>query len=495
MFRIGIGGFTHETHTFCPAPTDVNDFEEQKGVRSGKGLIDYYRGTVSYIGGYIEVLEKAGVEIVPTSDARAGVNNYVTKKAFDKYSFAIVDGLKAAGKLDGVLLALHGAMVSEEFPKAEAEIVRRVRAAVGGIPVFVTMDFHANEDHELTDVADAVFVCKKYPHTDTRRTGIDAAKCLLMTLKGEFVPTTAIAKPGILSPSVFQWTDAHPMRLFGELATAWEKKEKDVYYVSVAGGFGYADTPDAGASVIVVTNNNKALAEKVAREISALMWEFREDLCSKPILKTKDAVAKAVDLAAKGIRPVVLGDGSDRTGDNTLVLRELIDRGARNFGHSVVADPDAVKAIEKAGLGATVTVMAGGWAPASGEPIKLAGKVVFLGNGDYTRTGPKDTGTRAVCGQTAVLDIGNGNYVILTTLNHQCQDDAGFRAYGIDFDKLDIIVVKSRIHFRAYFEKVAGAIVEVDAPGLGPADLTVFDYKHVPKDLYPVGKNWFLEKD
>jgi len=84
VFRIGIGGFTHETHTFCPAPTDVSDFEEQKGVRSGKGLLDYYRGTVSCTGGYIEVLEKAGAKIVPTCDARAGVNNYVTKKAFDK---------------------------------------------------------------------------------------------------------------------------------------------------------------------------------------------------------------------------------------------------------------------------------------------------------------------------------------------------------------------------------------------------------------------------
>ncbi|MDP2856903.1 MAG: MlrC C-terminal domain-containing protein, partial [Bacillota bacterium] len=202
----------------------------------------------------------------------------------------------------------------------------------------------------------------------------------------------------------------------------------------------------------------------------------------------------AMGLVARGIRPVVLGDRSDRTGDNTLVLRELIDRGAKNIGHSVVADPEAVKEIEKAGLGSTVTVTAGGWAPASGEPLKLTGKVVFLGNGDYTRTGPKDTGTRAVCGQTAVLDAGNGNYVILTALNHQCQDDAGFRSYGIDFDKLDIIVVKSRVHFRAYFEQVAGAIIEVDAPGLGPADLTVFDYMSVPGDLYPVGKNWFKER-
>jgi microcystin degradation protein MlrC len=230
VYRIGIGGFVHETHTFCPAPTDIPDFEGQKGVRAGQEIIDYYRGTTSYIGGYLEILKDYDVEIIPTSDARAGVNNYVTKAAFDKYANAIAHGLGAAGKLDAVLLALHGAMVSEEFPKAEAEIVRRVRKAVGDIPVFVTLDLHANEDHELTDVADAVFVCKKYPHTDTRECGRAAAKCLMLTLQGKFNPTMAIARPGILSPSVFQWTGAYPMKMFREIGDGWEKKEKDVYY-------------------------------------------------------------------------------------------------------------------------------------------------------------------------------------------------------------------------------------------------------------------------
>ncbi|MDP2858636.1 MAG: M81 family metallopeptidase, partial [Bacillota bacterium] len=168
MYRIGVGGFIHETHTFCPAPTDVKDFEDQKGVHSGQDLIDYFTGTNDYYAGYFDVLGSYGAEVIPTSHAYAGVNNYVTKAAFDKYTSAIVDGLKAAGKLDGALLALHGAMVSEEHVKAEAEIVRRVRKAMGDIPIFVTLDFHANEDHELTDVADAVFIQKKYPHTDMR---------------------------------------------------------------------------------------------------------------------------------------------------------------------------------------------------------------------------------------------------------------------------------------------------------------------------------------
>ncbi len=490
MYRIGIGGFSHETHTFCPSPTDIRDFEEQKGVQIGDEILNVYRNTESFIAGYLKVLEQHDVEIVPTLYAHAGVKNYVTKAAFDKYSNKIAEMLCDAGRLDAVLLALHGAMVSEQFPKAEAEIVRRVRDAVGDVPIFVTLDLHANEDHEITDVADACFVLKEYPHTDKVATGSKAAECLLKTLSGEFRPAMALAKPGILSPSVFQATADHPMKLFRAHADAWEAKEQDVYHVGIAAGFGYADVADAGASVIVVTNDDKALAEEVARNISALMWEFRDDLTSRPIMKPKEAVARAIQLVRKGIRPVLLGDGADRTGDNTLLLRELLAQAAKNFGHSVVCDPEAVRKCESAGLGNSISVTCGGWAPMSGEPIELTGKIVYLGSGDYVRTGPKDTGTTAVCGPTAVLDIRDGNYVILTTLNHQCQDEAGFVSYGIDFDKLDIIVVKSRVHFKAYYEKVAGEIIDVDAPGLGPADLRAFTYKHVPKDIYPVGANW-----
>lgn len=490
MFRIGIGGFSHETHTFLEKRTTEEDFYKRK-VLFGEEVIEGNRGVRNYIQGFIEILDGAGAEMVGTVAASAGVHGHVTTGAFERFTDDMVQGFKEAGELDGVLLALHGAMAAEHHLRAEAEVVRRVRAAVGDIPLMVTLDLHANEDHQLTDVADAVFVCKEYPHTDTRETGMAAARCMLATLKGEFTPAMAISKPGIISPSVFQWTGASPMKDFRIRADEWEDREPSIDYISIAAGFGYADVPDVGASVIVVTDGDRALAETAARDISMYMWERREELARKPIAGPEEAVEKAMKLAAGGISPVVLADGSDRTGDSTHVLQELLLQDAESFALSSMHDPEAVRACLKAGLDAEVTLTVGGWGQASGDPVEISGRVDFVDDDmTYILTGPMGTGGDVPCGPSAVVNMGRDRYVVLTSINHQVRDAEGFRAFGLDPASLGILVVRSRVHFRAYYDDAAGSIIEVDAPGMGPADLGVLDFYHIPADTYPVGRNW-----
>ncbi len=490
MVRVAIGGFIHETHTFLEKLTGVEDFEN-RGVHWGEEAIEANREVHGYIGGFVRVLEAAGVDMVGTVAAAAGVHGYVTDEAFELYTGALVEGVRDAMPLDGVLLSLHGAMAAASYPKAEAEVVRRIRAVVGDdVPIMVTLDLHANEDEELTDAADAVFICKEYPHTDTPETGAAAAHCLLETLAGRFEPEMAIQKPGIISPSIFQWTGAPPMSDFRARAREWEEKYPEIYYISIAPGFGYADVPDVGATVVVVTDGNKARAEEVARDLSAYMWERREELARKPIRKTEEAAERALELVAEGKTPVVLADGADRTGDNTKLLAELLRRGAKNVALSSMHDPAAARDCIDAGAGARVRVRCGGWGQASGEPLELEGTVSFAGDGEYVLTGPMGTGGTVRCGPSATLDIGDGNRVVLTSLNHQVRDAEGFAAFGVDPMEMDILIVRSRIHFRAYYEDVAGAIVEVDAPGMGPADLGVLTYHNVPADIYPIGRHW-----
>jgi len=151
--------------------------------------------------------------------------------------------------------------------KPEAEIVRRVREVVGDIPVFVTLDLHANEDHELSDIADAVFIVKRYPHYDAYLQGQRAARILIRTIKGSYKPTMATQKPGVITPSVFQGTGVSPAMEIMERARRWENRETDVF-VSVAFGFAYADVPDVGATVMVVTNDDLQLSERIAKDMS-----------------------------------------------------------------------------------------------------------------------------------------------------------------------------------------------------------------------------------
>lgn len=496
--KIAVASFSHETCTFCPKQTTVEDFEKG-GVLYGDDVIEDARGIPSYINGFIKVAEKEDVELVGIlSAARSwggSSGSWLTKECFDKYSNGIADGLRKAGKLDGVLLALHGAMAAEGYLKPEAEIVRRARRTVGDVPIMVTLDLHANEDNELTEAADAVFVLKTYPHLDSEEIGATAARCMVKTVRGEFRPMMAIKKPGIITPSVFQGTSFDPVRQIYERAGQWEKREADAYCVSVAMGFAYADVPDVGASVIAVTDDNRELAEQIVQDIADFMWKIREPLANRKVPKVKEGVATALRSVKGGTRPVIIADHSDRTGDSTHILNELLAQSAKNFVVATIADPEAVKQIQqRSGLGKTVTVKVGGYASElSGKPAELAGEVEFLGDGSYVLTGPMSKGRRTSPGHVAVLGIGNNNHIVITSVLHQVLDDAIFGAYGIDFEALDIIVLKSRVHFRAFYEGVADRIVEVDAPGLGPADLTQLTYNNLPEDIYPIGKKWLQD--
>ena len=494
--RIAVASFSHETCTFCPKPTTIEDYEAG-GVKYGADVIESSRGIPSYINGFIRTAEAHKkvelVGILAASRSRGGSSgSWLTKECFDKYSLGIAEGLKEAGELDGVLLALHGAMAVTGYLKPEAEVVRRVREAVGDVPIMVTLDLHANEDHELTDAADGVFILKTYPHVDSEEIGMEACECLIHTIRGEFKPTMAIRKPPVFTPSVFQWTGEYPGKDIMERAEKWEKEEPSCYSVSVAFGFAYADVPDVGATVITVTNDDQGLAEKIAEDVADFIWEMREPFAGKKLPKTEEGVTEVLRLAKNGKTPVIVADHSDRTGDSTYILAELIKQDARNFCMATIRDEKTVsKLVESKKVGDIAKISIGGFASCwSGKPVEIEGVVEYLGPCEYTLVGPMSRGAKRNLGNVAVIGFGENNHVILTPTLYQVLDDAILPSVGLDLESLDIVVLKSRIHFRAFYEDVAGSIVVIDAPGLGPADLTQHTYKNIPEGLYPIDEKW-----
>jgi len=490
--RIAVASFSHETCTFCPKSTTVEDYEFG-GIPKGQEVLESARGIPSYINGYIKVAEgEPDIELVgilAASRSRGGSSgSWLTKECFDKYSYGIANGIKKAGKIDGVLLALHGAMAVTGVPRPEPEIVRRVRKVVGPyIPIMVTLDLHANEDKELTDAADGVFILKTYPHVDSEEIGMAAARCMVETIRGNIKPTMAVRKPGIMTPSVYQGTDFYPAKDIMDKAREWETKEEKVYAVSVAFGFAYADVPDVGATVVVVTNNDQNLAEKVAQDMSDYIWSLREPFAGKILPKTKEGVKKAIEAAKAGKTPVVIADHSDRTGDSTHILKELISQGASNFCAITIADEQAIEEIQgKAKVGDVVTQKVGGYATKfSGTPVEITGTIKFLDECAFIMTGPMSKGAKSNLGTVAVIGFGKNNNVVISPHLYQVMDDAIFHTIGLDLKNLDIITIKSRVHFRAFFDNVAGEIIEIDAPGLGPADVTQHNFKNIPENLYP----------
>jgi microcystin degradation protein MlrC len=486
---------SHETNTFSNVPTDRAQFEA-RDLRYGGEIVEAYRGTGTCLGGMIQAAERLGISLVPSVAAAASPAGRVTRDIYEHVKQRMLAALLAAGRLDGVLLDLHGAMVPEGIDDGEGDIIAAVRRVVGPeVPIAVTLDFHGNLGADMVEQADLLHGYKTYPHVDMADRGREATERLAQVAGRRIRPTAAWRKPPLLPPLGNQGTARGPMRRLYDLAAEMEQGPK-VVSVSVFAGFPYADIPDAGLGIYVVTDDDPALAERLAGQLERVAWDHRQEFIHTA-LPVKEAVAKA--LAAPG-RPIVLADMADNTGggaagDGTEILRELLRVGARSAVMACIWDAAAVQACIRAGVGARVALAVGGKVDdRHGAPLPVSGTVRTLSDGRFVHRGPMMHGLPGRLGPTAVLDIDDVK-VILITYRWQTLDPEMIRFVGIDPLAEKILVVKSTIHYRAAFEPIAKEIVEVDAPGLSSSNLSRFDFRRIRRPIFPLDANLEYEPE
>ncbi len=484
--RLFLAMMSHETNTFSNIPTDRAQFEA-RNLHYGGEILEAYRGTGTCLGGMIDAAARLGATLVPSVAAAASPAGLVTKDVYGHVKERMLRDLSAAGAVDGVLLDLHGAMVPEGLDDGEGDLIEAVRAVVGpAVPIAVTLDFHGNLSEAMVRGADLLNGYKTYPHVDMGERGVEATERLIDIIGRRLKPTVAFRKPPLLPPLGNQGTARGPMRRLYDLAAAMERDPK-VISISIFAGFPLADIPDAGFGVYVVTNDDQALAERLADEIADTAWKHRHEFIHTA-LPVREAVAKA--LAAPG-RPIVLADMADNTGggaagDGTEILRELVRVGARSAVVACLWDPKAVALCAQAGVGASVTLDVGGKVDdRHGAPLRVTGVVRTLSDGRFVHKGPMARGLPGRLGTTAVLDV-NDVKVILISYRWQTLDPEMIRFVGIDPLDHKILVVKSTIHYRAAFEPIASLIIEVDAPGLSSSNLARFDFKRIRRPIFPL---------
>jgi microcystin degradation protein MlrC len=483
--RFFVAMVSHETNTFSPIRTDRGQFEA-RDLRYGGEILETYRGTGTCLGGMIDATAARGVTLVPSLAASASPAGRVSKEFYAEARDRLVADLRAAGPLDGVLLDLHGAMVVEGVDDGEGDLLQAVRATVGAVPIAVTLDFHANVTRAMAATATLLHGYKTYPHVDMDARGREAAGRLADVAAGRIRPAVAYRQPPILPPIAGQLTSRGPMRRLYDLADAMEARPR-VLSISVFAGFPLADIPDAGLSIYVVTDGDQALADALADELAAAAWAWRREFLHTAV-PVKDAVARALALDGQ---PVVLADIADNTGggaagDTTEILRELLRVGARGTTVACLWDPAAVRACLEAGVGATVSLAVGGKIdPTHGAPLVVSGRVRTLSDGRFVHKGPMFRGLEGRLGPTAVLDV-NDVKIILISHRWQTLDPEMIRFVGIDPLGEKVLVVKSSIHYRAAFEPIARAILEVDAPGLSSSNLTRFTFERVRRPIFPL---------
>jgi microcystin degradation protein MlrC len=486
--RVFTAMVSHETNTFSTISTNRQQFAA-RGLRYGGEILEAYRGTGTCLGGMIEAAARRGLTLVPSVAATASPAGRVSADIFEEITARLLRDLKDAPSLDGILLDLHGAMVVEGLDDGEGALLGAVREVVGpDLPIGVTLDFHANVSETMARLATLLHGYKTYPHVDMAERGEEAASRLADVIEGRLRPAVALRRPPLLPPIAAQLTSRGPMRRLEDLAGEMER-HPDVMTVSVFAGFPLADIPDAGLSVYVATNGDQALADACADRLADTAWEHRREFAHRAPA-VREAVAEALALAEGG-RPVVLADIADNTGggaagDTTAVLREVLRVGARGTTIACLWDPEAVQACLRAGVGTTVSLPVGGKIdPSHGAPVAVTGRVRTLSDGRFVHKGPMLRGLEGRLGPTAVLEVDEVK-IILISQRWQTLDPEMIRFVGIDPLGERLLVVKSTIHYRAAFEPLAHAIVEVDAPGLSSSNLARFNFTRVRRPIFPL---------
>ena len=488
---IGVAGIAHESNSFNVNHTRLEDFSPGIGEESPEKFLQERAKSRTEESGYIEGAERYGLTLYPTLVTSATPKGPVTRDAFEALSDEIIRSLKAAPRLDGILLAQHGAMVVEGFPSGDAELTRRVREAFGpDMPIVVTHDFHANVTPEIVEYSNALITFKENPHIDTFERGLQAAGIMARMVRGEVVPTQAIVKPPMVYNIVFQHTKSEPLLPIVQASRELEENPK-VLAVSVSGGYQYADVPWMGPSAIVVTDNDPALAEREARRLSGLLWDTRDQIVLRE-LGVAEAVRAAMEHDGRPVVLIDMGDniGGGTPGDSTFLLEELLGQGAQGWA-IVIADPEAYRIAEQSGIGGRFESNVGGKTDRMhGKTVPIKGRVRSLHEGRYVEPEVRHGGGRYwSMGHTAVIHVDGStldepNLVLLTTERSSPNSAHQLISNGVYVERQKIIVAKGAIAPRAAYEPIASRLIPVDSPGATAVNPAHFRYQRVRDGLF-----------
>jgi microcystin degradation protein MlrC len=483
--RIAIAGLMHESNTFNPLRTDRAAFAAQS-LTFGPALLDEWRDAHHEIGGFLEAVAADGDEPVPILMAWATPSGPVVDGILDELTGALIDGLRQE-RPDGLLLALHGAMVAESHPDADGEILSRLRHAFPDLPMVVTFDLHGNLSQRQIDCCNAAVAYRTCPHVDQRECGQRAARLLRRMLHNEARPAQALVKPPLIVNIMVHDTSCEPLRSFLDEARTLEK-QPGILAVSLLPGFPYADVPQMGPSVLVVTDGDPALARREADRLADRLWQNRARLVA-----TLPDAATAVTRALQETRlPVVLVDTGDNVGggsagDGTVVLSELLRQGATDAVVCLYA-PEEVRRCAAAGVGREVRLTVGGKVDRlHGDPVAVAGRVRVLHDGTYTEPQVRHGGKRINhMGLTALVELEGRNLLVLTSQRHPPFSLGQLTCLGVRPELQRVLVVKAAIAYKAAYAPVAGTIIEVDTPGLTAVNPQRFAYRHIRRPMYPL---------
>lgn len=489
--RILLAALFHETHSFVDEVTRLADFS----IRRGAGVMTR-RGDGSTIDGFLEVAEAEGWAVVPTIDYTALPSGTVEQAVLDRFLAELETGVRGAlaeGGLDGIWLALHGAMVTDGCTDPEGAVLARIRSIPGcaKLPVFGVFDLHANFTAAMADRANALVAYRENPHSDAREAAMRSARLLARALNEERLPRMVSVNAPVVWPPTGTGTADRPMRDLEALARSIEGENPDIWAVNVIGGYSFSDVPEAGVAFSLATVGSEADARVALDRLNAMAVGLR-DLGLPPEWDIDEAV-RAVLAAPGGPHLIVepadnIGGGAP--GDGTSVLRAFLRHGVADSAVAI-ADPAAVAALAGARPGEVRRLSIGGKGSAIAEgPVEADVAFVSRSDGrfrleDLNSHLAASQGHDFCMGPSAVVTTG-GVTVLLTSRKTPPFDLAQFRSQGIHPEHLRAIGVKAAVAHRRAYDPIAKGSYTVATPGPCTSRITGLPYTRLRAGVFPI---------
>ncbi len=484
--RLAALGFSHETNTFTGTRTDYDAFE-RTGILRGPDIVRALAESHSTMAGYLEASAEPGVEVAPLVFAHTEPSGTITRDAFERIAGEMLGLLEHQGPWDGVLLAQHGAAVSEEHPDADGEIIARVRALVGpSVPIGLSLDMHANLTRRMVDHATVTVLYRTNPHVDPRPRALECARLIIRTVRREIRPTQALETPPVVINILKQHTGSEPMKgVIGDLKTVLRRP--GMLTASAVMGYPYADVEEMGMAFLAVHDGEATAASGAARWMARRAWARRAEF--QGTAPSPEEALQAAMAAPRG--PIVLMDvgdniGGGSPGDSTVLLAAARRLGVRSFLQSLY-DPEAVAVCVAAGVRSQITLRVGANTDRRhGDPIEVTGTVRAISDGRFEEPEPRHGGLRFFdAGPTVVLETTDDHTLLLTSRRVASTSLQQLYSVGIRPESKRVVVAKGVVAPRAAYEPIAAGIVLVDTPGVTAAEFTRFTYTRRRRPLYP----------
>ncbi|MCL4377297.1 MAG: M81 family metallopeptidase [Actinobacteria bacterium] len=479
-----------EGNTFNKSLVDFKQFKNYSLVND-KDILDKYRNTGTELGGFIEVLEKNNISITPTISNSVFVAGRLEEEVYLSQKRELIKRINKNKNIDGILLALHGNMLSEKNDDCEGEILEEIRQIVGDeVYVVCTLDKHAIVTDKMVKFADDLISYDTAPHIDMFETGERAASILLKLIENKIKTYISFQKLPALFHGDKMISTKEPLSSFLREAKV-VSEQNEVISVSVFFGCPTLDIKEAGPSIIVTTEiNKKEQADRESLALAKKFWDLRENFLIKHI-PIEEAINKALKIDGG---PVIFLDPADNInagayGDTTCILQGLIREKVDDAALAVIIDSESVKKAIRLGVGKKAEFELGGKLDKiNSKPLKIISYIKMISDGKYIYKGHLFKGTLANMGRTLVLEV-NGIYVIITENQPaNVADPELFRSLGIEPMDKKIIVLKDGLHFRANYEKFAREIFYIDCPGSSDVNFDHIKYCKVPRPIFPLDK-------